>query len=193
MRNAGVVLATSAELLESLLSRHPQVFNCVCATRRTQVSFLRRDCNVAENWTDRRHDASVRFFMARVPFPSPASVAGLWRVGRGTCPCARHGVVGTRSLPDVVECDDKKVIAAISKKTGLTGLIATLLEKVCGAIRLADVIKLKPEVSKTAAKAAWSTGTRAQKTLQALGVEVKANRSCWVIEPAAIETAAPAA
>lgn len=104
-----------------------------------------------------------------------------------------HGVVGTRSLPDVVECDDKKVIAAITKKTGLTGLIATLLEKVCGAIRLADVIKLKPEVSKTAAKAAWSTGTRAQKTLQALGVEVKANRSCWVIEPAAIETAAPAA
>lgn len=85
-----------------------------------------------------------------------------------------HGVVGTRSLPDVVECDDKKVIAAITKKTGLTGLIATLLEKVCGAIRLADVIKLKPEVSKTAAKAAWSTGTRAQKTLQALGVEVKA-------------------
>lgn len=104
-----------------------------------------------------------------------------------------HGVIGTRSLPDKVECDDSKVIAAVKKKSGLTGLIETLLAKACGAITLGKVIKLKPEVSKTAAKAAWDSGARAQSTLKSLGVVVETNRSSWVIEPASVEVAAPAA
>lgn len=103
-----------------------------------------------------------------------------------------HGVIGTRSLPDAVVCDDKAVLAAVKKRGGLVGLIDTLLETALGAITLANVIKLKPEVSKTAAKAAWAKSARCQQTLKSLGVVVETNRSSWVIEPAAIEVAAPA-
>ncbi|WLD11872.1 host-nuclease inhibitor Gam family protein [Planctellipticum variicoloris] len=103
-----------------------------------------------------------------------------------------HGVIGTRSLPDAVVCDDKAVLAAVKKRGGLVGLIDKLLETALGAITLANVIKLKPEVSKTAAKAAWGKSARHQQTLKSLGVVVETNRSSWVIEPAAIEVAAPA-
>lgn len=103
-----------------------------------------------------------------------------------------HGTIGTRSLPDAVVCDDKAVLAAVKKRGGLVGLIDTLLETALGAITLANVIKLKPEVSKTAAKAAWAKSARHQQTLKSLGVVVETDRSSWVIEPAAIEVAAPA-
>lgn len=103
-----------------------------------------------------------------------------------------HGTIGTRSLPDAVVCDDKAVLAAVKKRGGLVGLIDKLLETALGAITLANVIKLKPEVSKTAAKTAWGKSARHQQTLKSLGVVVETNRSSWVIEPAAIEVAAPA-
>lgn len=121
-----------------------------------------------------------------------AKLAGHLRERGGKSLTLAHGVIGTRSLPDAVVCDEKAVLAAVTKRAGLVGLIATLLETALGAITLGSVIKLKPEVSKTAAKAAWGSGARAQSTLKSLGVVVETNRSSWVIEPSAIEVAAPA-
>lgn len=121
-----------------------------------------------------------------------AKLAGHLAEAGGQTLTLAHGVIGTRSLPDAVVCDDRAVLAAVTKRAGLVGLIAKLLETALGAITLANVIKLKPEVSKTAAKAAWASSARCQQTLKSLGVVVETNRSSWVIEPAAIEVAAPA-
>lgn len=104
-----------------------------------------------------------------------------------------HGVIGTRSAPDAVVCDEKAVLAAVEKRAGLAGLIAGLMQTVLGAVTLGNVIRLKPEVDKTAAKKAWAASPMRQKTLRSLGLVVETNRSTWVIEPAAIEVAAPAA
>lgn len=65
-----------------------------------------------------------------------------------------HGVIGTRSAPDAVVCDEKAVLAAVEKRAGLAALIVGLMKTVLGVVMLGNVIRLKPEVDKTAAKKA---------------------------------------
>lgn len=104
-----------------------------------------------------------------------------------------HGTIGTRSLPDCVVCDDKKVIAAVETKVKLKALIVSWLATKLGAITLAGVIRIKTEVNKVEAKKLWDQGGNVQRSLQALGVTVETGRCSLVIEPNAQELTAPMA
>lgn len=108
-----------------------------------------------------------------------------------------HGTVGLRKLAAAVAftegADDKSVLAAVEKRTGLAKLLAGIAETVLGALTLGNVIRLSPAIDKTAVKRAWEASPQRQRTLKSLGLQVETDRQAWVIEPAAVEVAAPAA
>lgn len=107
-----------------------------------------------------------------------------------------HGEVAWKAQPlavDLVEgVKEKAVLAAIDKKTGLLQLVTKFLAKIAlGAFHLGELVRLTPELDKTAIKAAWDAKPKSRKTLQGLGIRVTGGDDHVVVAPTKHVTAKP--
>lgn len=109
-----------------------------------------------------------------------------------------HGALSLKKQTLSVACreglEDSDVLKAVEAKVGLVERIVAWLAKVkLGSFLLGQVITLKPQLNKTAIKAAWAANPGGRRTLTALGLEVHGGDDALHIEPSQYHLARPAA